>query len=181
MVVSERNTPAAFGDSLIDAIPDALLFALAKAQSRHAEVSGRVAPIELNKAGRFGWRGQIEHLRDFVLGACANELGLQVPGHSQPLDPQRPDYKPAGLDLSLTDCNSLLAFVASLPPPKLVKPDDPEQLKLVEHGYKMFHSVGCSVCHVESLGSAQGVFSDLLLHDLGPALADPVPAQATLS
>src|SRR5206468_8304413 len=41
------------------------------------DVSGRVPPIGPDKVGRFGWRGQQEHLHDFVLGACANELGLE--------------------------------------------------------------------------------------------------------
>jgi CxxC motif-containing protein (DUF1111 family) len=136
--------------------------------------------VESFKVGRFGWRGQIEHLHDFNLGACSNELGLEVPTKAQPTDPLRPEYKASGLDLTSSQCLSLTAFVASLPAPQVVKPDDPGKLKAVEHGYKVFHAVGCAVCHVETVASAHGVYSDLLLHDLGPALADPVAASPTL-
>ncbi|HEX5104465.1 MAG TPA: di-heme oxidoredictase family protein [Pirellulaceae bacterium] len=177
LVVTQRNTTALFGAGLIDQIPDATLHAIAALQSKHPEVSGRVAPIDNTKVGRFGWRGQIEHLHEFNLGACSNELGLQVPTKSQPMDPLRPEYKPSGLDLTIPQCLSLTAFVASLPAPKVVRPNDPDKLRAVEHGYKVFQAVGCVVCHVETVGSAQGIYSDLLLHDLGPSLADPVEAQ----
>ncbi|MCI0361239.1 MAG: hypothetical protein L0211_22385 [Planctomycetaceae bacterium] len=180
LAATERNTPALFGARLIDAIPDAALQLLAASQASHPEVSGRVPPFKLVKAGRFGWRGQIDHLHEFVLGACANELGLEVPGHSQPLDPRRPDYRPAGLDLSQEECLSLTAFVASLPAPKFVMPPDADRQSLAENGHKLFHNIGCSACHIEDVGQAQGIFSDLLLHDLGAALADPVLAQPTM-
>ena len=179
LVITQRNTTALFGDGLIDQIPDAALHALAAVQSKHPEVSGRVAPVDGSKVGRFGWRGQIEHLHDFNLGACSNELGLEVPSKAQPTDPTRPQYKANGLDLNATQCLSLTAFVASLPAPKVVKPEDPDKLKAVEHGYKVFHAIGCAACHVETVGPAQGIYSDLLLHDLGAALADPVSAQPT--
>jgi CxxC motif-containing protein (DUF1111 family) len=180
LVVSQRNTTPLFGAGLIDQIPDSALHALALSQSKHPEVSGRVAPIGLEKVGRFGWRGQTEHLHDFVLGACANELGLEVPGTPQPLDPLRPEYKPAWLDLSGPECKSLTTFVAALPAPKFVPPESDDQKEVALHGEKVFSKVGCAVCHVETVGPARGVYSDLLLHDLGPALADPVLAKPTL-
>ena len=37
--------------------------------------------------GRFGWRGQTMNLSEFIRGACAVELGLQVKGHPQADDP----------------------------------------------------------------------------------------------
>jgi CxxC motif-containing protein (DUF1111 family) len=180
LVVTQRNTTALFGDGLIDKIPDAVLHGLAAVQSNHPEVSGRVAPIKISRAGRFGWRGQTERLHDFVLGACANELGLEVPGTSQPIDPLRPKYKAPGLDLTVQQCLSLTSYVASLPQPRFLPPTNPEKRRLAEQGYKAFHGVGCSVCHVEDVGPIKGMFSDLLLHDLGPGLADPVLAQPTM-
>src|SRR5690606_13236612 len=80
LAITERNTPALFGARLIDAIPDAVFHSFAAAQSKHPEVSGRGAPGEATTVGRFGWRGQTEHLHGFVLGACANDMGLQVAG-----------------------------------------------------------------------------------------------------
>jgi CxxC motif-containing protein (DUF1111 family) len=139
-----------------------------------------VPPIGPDKVGRFGWRGQQEHLHDFVLGACANELGLEVPGNQQPTNPLQPKYRPKGLDLTEQQCLSLTGFVASLPPPKFVEPENSEQREFVARGRVIFEGVGCAACHVERIGPVQGIFSDLLLHDMGPGLADPVPAAATL-
>ena len=36
----------------------------------------------------------------------------------------------------------------------------------------MFESAGCAACHRPSLGNVDGIYSDLLLHDMGPALSD---------
>jgi CxxC motif-containing protein (DUF1111 family) len=181
MVTSQRNTTALFGAGLIDLVPDATLHALANQQARQGEVSGRVPPIGLEGVGRFGWRGQIEHLHDFVLGACAVELGLQVPGHNQPRDPSRPNYIPASLDLTAGQCASLTAYVSSLPAPRRTLPTSPERKQIAEHGRELFGSVGCAACHVERIGPVQGIFSDLLLHEMGEALADPLGAEATLT
>ena len=176
----QRNTTALFGAGLIDEIPDGVFYSLAEGQAKKGEVSGRVPPIGPDKVGRFGWRGQQEHLHDFVLGACANELGLEVPGNQQPMNPLQPKYRPKGLDVTAAQCLSLTAFVASLPSPKFVDPASQEQRDIVSHGRRLFESVGCAACHVERIGPVSGIFSDLLLHDMGPALTDPVLAAATL-
>src|SRR5262245_32178878 len=177
---TQRNTTALFGAGLIDEIPDSALVDLAEAQALQGQASGRVPPIGPDRVGRFGWRGQQEHLHDFVLGACANELGLEVPGNQQPLNPLHPKYRPKGLDLTNEQCLSLTTYVASLPPPKFVEPKEDEQRAIVSRGRIMFDGVGCAACHVERIGPVQGIFSDLLLHDMGTTLADPVPAAATL-
>ena len=179
VAVTERNAPAMFGAGLIDAIPEATLHAIAAAQRGHKEISGRVAPVNVAKAGRFGWRGQTERLADFVQGACANELGLEVPTNAQPANPLQPDQKAPGVDLLQTQCNDLIAFVRALPPPKFERPADPDKLDVVDRGYTLFHQIGCSTCHVENVAPAKSVFSDFLLHDMGQALGDPVVAQPT--
>jgi CxxC motif-containing protein (DUF1111 family) len=47
---------------------------------------------------------------------------------------------------------------------------------VVDRGEVLFHKIGCVNCHVETVGGVNNIYSDLLLHDLGPALSDPVPA-----
>ena len=37
--------------------------------------------------------------------ACANELGLEVPGHSQAISPRDPDKKGKGLDMTESECD----------------------------------------------------------------------------
>jgi CxxC motif-containing protein (DUF1111 family) len=177
--LTQRNTTALFGAGAIDQIPAAALEALAATQAKKGDVSGRVPPIGLAKIGRFGWRGQTERLYDFVIGACANELGLEVPGSPQPTDPMRPRYRPGGYDLTAAQCTSLTAFVASLPQPKFELPGEPDRRALVLQGRSLFDVVGCAACHVDRIGPVEGLYSDLLLHDMGTALADPIPAEAT--
>ncbi|MEM1417786.1 MAG: di-heme oxidoredictase family protein [Myxococcota bacterium] len=61
----------------------------------------------------------------------------------------------------------------------LLAAPEPEALTArTEAGKVRFEEVGCASCHVESLESPRGLvslYSDLLLHDMGEALADGVP------
>ena len=178
--ISQRNTPPVFGAGLIDAITPEMLRDLVKTQAADGRVTGRVAPGPKGPSGpvlgHFGWRGQTMSLKEFVLGACANELGLEVPGHHQAADPLHPDSKAYGLDMSQEQAEQLVAFVAAIPAPRQEIPADAEKAKAAERGYAAFKAIGCADCHVQDVGPAKGIYSDLLLHDLGPGLADAVSA-----
>lgn len=182
---SQRNTPALFGAGLIDRLPDAVFDDMARRQpSRSAGVSGRVSRTASGKVGRFGWRGQTESLHQFVLGACAVELGLEAPGRSQPIDPlqvhlDRPvSLGSHGLDISDEQCKSLTQYVAQLPPPEQSMPTDAAEAESVARGEKQFAKIGCADCHVRQVAEVVGIYSDLLLHDLGEGLEDPVPGNS---
>jgi len=178
--LSQRNTPALFGAGLIDMLSTTDIEAMAAAQSAgHGGVEGRVAvanPRFRDATGRFGWRGQTASLEEFVLGACANEVGLACSNHSQAIDPLFPDAKQRGADLDEDQCEKLVAFVRGLPRPVQIKPTEPNALLEVERGEALFHRIGCGVCHAATVGPIDGLYSDLLLHDMGRELADPVPA-----
>ncbi len=173
--VSQRNTPALFGAGLIDTISAEALADIAREQPKQwPGVTGRVARTPQGGIGRFGWRGQTSTLRDFVLAACATELGLDIDGHKQAVNPQDPKYAPPRPDLNAEQCDALVAFVANLPQPRQVAPT--AHSALVESGEMLFNSTGCVACHVKSVSSVRGIYSDLLLHDMGRELSDPVPA-----
>jgi CxxC motif-containing protein (DUF1111 family) len=175
--ITHRNTPALFGAGLIDSIPRSALEQAARQQRKQrGDVKGRVAVASDGGAGKFGWRGQTATLKQFVLGACANELGLQVPGNDQPQDPLDPDGKGPGLDLTEEQCDELIAFVASLPPPAEQQPLSVKQKDQWVAGGAVFKRVGCADCHLPKLGDVAGIYSDLLLHDMGQELADPAGA-----
>jgi CxxC motif-containing protein (DUF1111 family) len=178
--ISQRNTPPVFGAGLIDAVTPEMLRELVKTQAADGRVTGRVAPGPKGPngpvLGHFGWRGQTMSLKEFVLGACANELGLEVPGHHQATDPLHPDAKASGLDMSQEQAEQLIAFVAALPAPRQEIPADAEKAQAVERGFAAFKTIGCADCHVQTVGPAEGIYSDLLLHDLGPGLGDAVSA-----
>lgn len=173
LVLSRRNTPPLFGSGPIDAIPDAVIAAGAqKVDARFPEALGRVSRLEGDKIGRFGWKGQTASLQDFVLTACAVELGLEVPGHSQGALPNAPGYRTPGLDLDASECASLVAYVRSLPAPAKREPANSRETATIRAGEESFRKVGCAACHVPKLGDVENLYSDLLLHDMGEALSD---------
>lgn len=179
-VRSQRNTTALFGAALIDAIPDRVLRQIAAQQTQlHPGISGRVPETERG-AGHFGWRGRTRRLQDFVLTACGNEVGLRVPGFEQAMVPEAPEYQPAGFDMSAGQSAAMIAFVASLPRPYQTPPRNQSHAAVIAQGAAAFHKIGCTVCHVQNPGGVPGVYSDLLLHDMGPGLTDPAPAQPEL-
>lgn len=182
---TQRNTPALFGAGLIDALPDAVFEELEARQTSRGEVSGRVARAAGGKVGRFGWRGQTSTLHEFVLGACAVELGLQAPGHPQPINPlakssgreASPPAKPDDtLDINDEQCRALSEYVAYLPPPARMAPTDQAAVARAARGEERFTQIGCAACHLPRVDEISGIYSDLLLHDMGRGLEDPAPA-----
>jgi CxxC motif-containing protein (DUF1111 family) len=179
---SQRNPTPLFGVGLIDAIPDAAIEAGARRKHPNSpHVNGRVGRLADGRIGRFGWKAQIATLREFVLSAAAVEMGLEVPGHAQAGDPRIPPLKAPGLDLDSDECDALTAFVRSLPAPKVQQPANIRESKGLKAGKSLFKSIGCADCHVEKVGSVDGIYSDLLLHAMAPELADTPSYAAFLS
>lgn len=178
--LTHRNTPAIFGAGLIDRIPTELLETTAAELAReYSQVSGRLPRIGApGQPGRFGWRSQTATLDEFVRGACANELGLQIRGNPQPISPTNAEPTTSLVDLNERQCDSLVNYVRSLSPPREATSPNRAASDLVARGKRVFASAGCVACHVESLGPAQGIYSDLALHDMGRGLEDPWPAPA---
>ena len=176
--VSQRNTPALWGARLIDDIPDRVIIAAERRQKlKHGLAPAESEQVPVGRAlrlgdriGKFGWKAQTASLSDFVRAACANELGLGNPTQGQPKSMKNPYYRSAKLDLTDEQCNQITAFVASLPRPEQRLPEDTFHRQQAGLGEKMFHKVGCAECHVPSLGSVEGLYSDLLLHKMGEPL-----------
>jgi CxxC motif-containing protein (DUF1111 family) len=173
ITVARRNTTALFGAGLIDAIPDATLEEIAALRhEKFPHVTGRVARLKDGKIGRFGWKAQKASLHDFTMAACAVELGLHVPEHAQAGLPHKPDYKPTGYDLNQGECAALVQFLKELPAPRKQTAEEPKIAEYLSAGEKLFTQIGCAVCHMPRLGEVNGLYSDLLLHDMGPMLLD---------
>ena len=81
-----------------------------------------------------------------------------------------PSYQPRGLDLTAEQCDQITSFVASLPRPTERLPVDNLRRDEAISGKNLFERVGCADCHVQSLGNVDGLYSDLLLHDMGQPL-----------
>ena len=177
--ISQRNSIALYGAGLIESIPNAAIFANSR-QVREAgesgskdrlRVLGRVSQVRSSRLGRFGWKAQSSRLAEFVRMACASELGLDNPGLHQDTPLFGPVVYPKQNDLTDFQCNQLTMFVASLPRPEERVPADPGVAAEAASGKRVFRAMGCANCHVPRLGDVDALYSDLLLHDMGNALA----------
>jgi CxxC motif-containing protein (DUF1111 family) len=172
LTLAQRHTPALFGAGLIDSLSDETIRQGVKTwHPGFPKVRGRVSRTADGAIGRFGWKAQTASLDDFVRTACAVEMGLEVPGHAQAINPRTPDVPAPGLDLSEAECDALTAFVASLPRPMRRPAWDRAAATTMAEGERLFATIGCATCHTPKLGAIEGLYSDLLLHDLGPSLA----------
>ena len=171
VIHSQRNPSSLFGIGLIDRLPGSAIEAVAIARDRRfPEIKGRICRLADGRIGRFGWKAEQASLEDFVLTACAMELGLEVPGHHQGVKPEDPDYRPPGLDLTVQECDALEEFVRSLPRPAETEPATAKEALALRLGRGLFDRIGCAACHRPALGRLSGIYSDLLLHDMGDPL-----------
>jgi CxxC motif-containing protein (DUF1111 family) len=180
--LSRRNSTPLFGAGRIDMVPEAVLRQVA------AEQSGSGSRVSGRKLGRFGWRGQTDELSTFVAGACSIELGLSVEGF-QPVAATRVSVRgtlsaappmPQEPDISRRQFADLVEFVDRLPMPHRRTPVDEQEARAAERGEKLFAWTGCAVCHRPNLGDLTGIYSDLLVHDMGGVLADIAAPAATV-
>jgi len=138
--------------------------------SQPPAVQGRFNVLPDGRIGKFGWKAQTATLVEFMGEAFRDEIGI-----TNPLAPtdlvkgcEASILKPEADAVPLT---SLVAFLNTIDPPA------PTLACLNSPGAAIFQSVGCATCHAPSMpgpGNASPVrlYSDLLLHDLGPGLAD---------
>ena len=122
--------------------------------------------------------------------ACSLELGLTVPGHPQSQRVLLSEGKALNFgekrptpseDLTQEQCDALTFYVAGLSAPTSARAATLDQAKSIQRGQVLFEKTGCVICHVPDVGPAAGLYSDLLLHDMGPNLFDPLPAVPELN
>lgn len=195
--VSLRVGPAVFGRGYLEAIADEEIERMEAEQSTRSDgIHGRVnrvtyhseanpeqpfhyyQPGQGNLIGRFGVKARIASLDEFTADALQGDMGLTSP--MRPAELLNPDHltddgKP-GVDVELARVNAVADYMRLLEIPRRVAP--------ASAGPRLFAEVRCAVCHVPSLrtrsdyplaplaGRDAPVYSDLLLHDMGTALAD---------
>lgn len=112
--------------------------------------------------------------RSFELGPSGLDLLLPV-AFAQVAAPDQPTVDRDGVpdpEMSSDDLRDMLIYSIYL---GQVRP--PEPTAQVKAGAERFSEIGCDSCHVARLESTVGpvpLYSDLLLHDMGPALADGI-------
>ncbi len=198
---SPRIAPQLIGVGLLEAIPEAeVLKNVADQAARADAIKGRPNRVwdvfaQREMLGRFGWKANVATLAHQSAGAFLGDMGItsaQFP-HETCTPAQKdclaaPRGAPAGEpeidDKTLAD---VIFYQAVLAPPARRQPKDVQ----VQRGQQLFAQAQCAACHRPSYVTAEGPFprftspalkgqriwpyTDLLLHDMGEALADGRP------
>lgn len=192
-VISLRMAPAIHGTGLLELIPQSDIDNLADPKDRDDDgISGRINrvwnPIEkITSSGRFGWKASRHNVEATIAAAFTNDIGI-----TNPLYPLQPCSANQSLCLNTISGNgsdgvelpeNLLALVANF----IRNLGVPEQRTLAKeflHGRELFYRSTCNRCHkpkfITSISeenphlSQQTIwpYTDLLLHNMGPELAD---------
>jgi CxxC motif-containing protein (DUF1111 family) len=194
--VTIRIGPPVFGRGYLEAVDDAELARLEAEQAARGDAiqgrRNRTAFASLPNPdptfgrlatgqpviGRFGLKARIATLDDFTADAFQGDMGLTTPMRPAELanpDGRTDDLRP-GVDLAQDHIDRIAFYLRRIAIPRRVG--------LSERGAAVFAEVQCAACHVPALrtradypiralaGIAAPVYTDLLLHDMGPALAD---------
>jgi CxxC motif-containing protein (DUF1111 family) len=190
LLQSFRVAPAVFGLGLLEAIPAENILSAADPSDQNRDgISGRANLVwseSLGKyaLGRFGWKAGTATLMDQNTSAAQSDIGLTsalMPDENCP-DAQKacraassggtPELSDAFIT-KLTSYTQMLGF--------------PSARTLPKDGQKRFAEFHCAACHTpqQKTGSKTAFaqlqnqqfepYTDLLLHDLGPGLADARP------
>ena len=183
-VQAGRKTPDLFGFGLLDAIQDSTILSYADPDDRdHDGISGRPNRFFDGRLGRFGRKALVPTLREFNDGALVVEQGVTNP--AVPTEESiGGDLIPPGVDpapepeIDQQGIDAVDAFIRFLAPPA------PAKLSYEgRRGRSLFSKIGCAACHVPTLITGESrikalsrkkvaAYTDLLLHDMGPELAD---------
>jgi CxxC motif-containing protein (DUF1111 family) len=173
-VTSLRNAMALFDDGAIDAIPESAITAGAVAYTDgvHGRPNIIAVPNGAPSIGRFGWKADVAHLETFVGQAFRNEMGVTNPLFPRDLTSSKANASQCGgkraqPDIGRPIVSAVTAYISSL---SLPAADGPAPSAI---GEKAFGAIGCGECHAVRLRAGVApLYSDLLLHDMGPALDD---------
>lgn len=184
-----RFTPTfLFGLGLVEAIADAAILEREDPNDLDGDgISGRAGRNPSGALGRFGRKAEAATIPEFIDGALRQEMGLTTPttpvesGYGGDEAPPGTDPIPEPeVDDQLVDrLVDFVRFLAPLTPANrgLAHRDS------VAQGGRLFEALGCAKCHVPSMTTGVSdvealrrkrvsLYSDLLLHDLGPDVAD---------
>lgn len=194
VMTSLRVAPAIFGLGLLELVAESALLEYADPNDRnHDGISGRPNLIRdgrrgVSVPGRFGWKASSPDLFTQIASAFNQDLGLTTL-LMQESNCTRAETAcleaPSGGDPEVAHfmMENLTTYLMYVAPPDTRNIADAEAAR----GAELFRSIGCAACHRETLttrtdarnpglsGKQFHPYTDLLLHDLGPGLADGRP------
>ncbi len=189
--VSPRVAPVVFGLGLLEAIPENVILAYAdEADANGDGISGKPNYVwdvveQRYNLGRFGWKANQPTLLQQVAGAYHDDMGITTSLFQTENSAGQPQLTHHSSKPEVSDeiLDVVTFYVQTLAVPARRNLDDPQ----VKHGEQLFAEAQCASCHVPTLrtGVLTGVpsvsnqtihpYTDLLLHDMGPGLADNRP------
>ncbi len=176
---SLRNAPPLIGLGLLEAVPDSEILA-GSGKPNFVWSAERSAKV----LGRFGLKANQPSLQQQIANAFAEDIGVTsslFPDEN--CAPSQQACRAAGsskAELSNAQLDAVRTYIGLLAVPARRCADDP----LVRAGESQFGALGCATCHRETLrigvfppipalnGAEIHPYADLLLHDMGEALAD---------
>lgn len=199
LMIGPRLAQPVYGSGLLEAVSEATIRAFADPDDTNKDgISGRpntVWDIALDRPniGRFGWKANQPSLRQQAADAFVNDIGITSTIHPQEalMEPEAkilgalpngtdPDGTP---EVSDKIFSRVVTYLQSLAVPARRKLDDP----VVRQGEKLFAQANCTACHIPEMKTGDTAelkelrnqtirpYTDLLLHDMGPDLADHRP------
>ena len=179
VVFSNRIPPPVFGAGLLEAVPESDVLQRADPDDAdHDGISGRPNWVwdviqQTEALGRFGWKANTPTLLQQSASAYVNDMGV-----TNPLFPAEDGTEDIDMDI----LKVAAIYVQTLAVPARTLLDDPQ----VQRGERLFSDANCAACHVAELSTGAHeisalenqtihAYTDLLLHDMGPALADGRP------
>ncbi|MDD2063526.1 di-heme oxidoreductase family protein [Pseudomonas sp. 25571] len=189
VLTSARVGPPVFGLGLLEAIDESTLRAMAS-EAKPDGVTGHVNAVwsverQHAEAGRFGLKANQPDLRQQIAHAMLGDLGITstlAPEQNCTPAQQTCAHAAQGGDpeLDALQLGDLHFYLAHLAAPARRQQTEPA----VMQGEKLFSAIGCTACHRPALVTGKhplypaltqqhiAPYTDLLLHDMGPGLAD---------
>jgi CxxC motif-containing protein (DUF1111 family) len=157
-------------------------------QGAEAERSGELAEDATVVLGRFGWKALAPTVEDQSAAAFRADIGVTNPLRpEQPCTDAQPEClaAPSGGEPEVDDqkLSRVTFYSRTLAVPARRAVGEPE----TDRGESVFTSVGCASCHTAEHRTGESdtaealsdqtirPYTDLLLHDMGPGLADGRP------
>jgi CxxC motif-containing protein (DUF1111 family) len=179
---SVRIAPQLVGLGLLEAVSESTIMALADPSDTNADgISGRVQTVldpqtSQQRLGRFGYKGSKARVSHQIAAAYNTDMGV-----TSPIFPVLDDGTSNAIpEVSFDDIDKLNRYVTLLGVAARRNLSDTQALQ----GEQLFASANCVKCHTPTLTTSvyhpmtelrnQTIhpYTDLLLHDMGPGLAD---------
>jgi len=197
-MISPRIAPFMIGLGLLDAITTESILEYADVNDADNDgISGKpnmVWSVENNKkmVGKYGWKAETPTLAHQSMDAAVNDMGVTNPlfpmenctANQQLCKDARSGAEGESYEMTKQQMNEVVTYLEFLAVPGRDYLDNPVVMK----GETLFNDIGCEGCHRSTFvtGTEQRhrrlhnqtihPYTDMLLHDMGPQLADHRPS-----